>query len=487
VSPARWLRDLRVRTVLVALTVLVGFDLASRAPVRLDLTRDGRYGVSDAARASVRDLERPLVARVFFTGDLDAPYHEHRRALLDLLDELAVGSRLEVVAVDPGDDPAQVALAAGYGVHPVAYAARARGRAVARQVFLGVAFASGDRQVAIPTLPSIPRMEAEVVRAIREVTRDADERPSIAWWTGHGEPDPATQPERSPLHALSAELAERGTFRAVAGPIPEDVDLLVIAAPTRPVPAAELAALDAFRGRGGDVLLFVSSAGPDDAGLRVVDRPTGLATWLAGEGLALGSEVLLDRAHAEVLVVPHTAGGRTSWVRATHPLALVTSALDRGAPAVRPLSKVILPFASALAPIPGAPGADRAEVWATTEGSAVATLARPSLDPVAVADPAPDERPGPFPVIVATTRLDPPRRLVAVGSGDAIANNPDLVRNAIDWLVEDEDLLALRGRGDADPPLTPPSAAATRAAKAAMVGFPLALVALLAVFGRRLP
>ncbi|MEZ4241263.1 MAG: GldG family protein [Myxococcota bacterium] len=308
------------QTALWALLAVLVVHLAQAWPVRLDLTRDGRYGLSDAARAAVADLERPLSAEVFFTDPLDPPYHAHREALLDLLDDLSAASRgqLSVRVVDPTGDPALQAEAAALGVPAIPYAVRTRERAEARTVYMGVALTYGDRHLAVGALPSIGTMEIELVRAIRALTTPPDRATSIGWWLGHGEPDPTTAEAGSPLRTLAAQLAQRGPFRTVApgdAPIPDDVDLLLIVAPRRPVPPAEQVQLDQFVMRGGRVLAFLSSFQPDFERGQPVPVDHGLFAWLGAYGVQLGRDLLVDRVHDEVLPVP--IGGR--WVKVNSP------------------------------------------------------------------------------------------------------------------------------------------------------------------------
>lgn len=504
------------------LWVLLGaliVHLASAVPLRIDLTRDGRYTLSDVARDAVADLDRPLVVRVFFSDPLDPPYHAHRAALLDLLGELRAAShgRLSFTAVDPGSDPALRDEAAALGVRPIPYQYRSRDRAEARTVFMGAALLYGDQHAAIEVLPSIPRMEVELVRAIRSLTADPDDRTSVGWWLGHGEPDPATTAADSPLRTLSARLAARGPFRTIAqgdAPFPDDIDVLVIAAPRTAVPPAELVALDQFVMRGGRVLAFLSSFQPDFERGAPAPIDHGLYAWLGALGIRANRDLLVDRVHNEVLAVPVGAPGAQRWVRVNHPLAVVTTALDRTVPAVRALPRLVLPFASSLAVADPLPDGVDAEVWATTEPDAGALKGLVTLDPGALGARLSSEVTGAHPVVVAISgqvpslfverplpaRTDPsaapfvagelrtesaPTRIVAVGAADAVANNLDLVSNAVDWLAEDPVLISLRSRAEGEPALLAPSVARAAQIKAVMVLAPLAALAGIALVMRR--
>jgi len=494
------LRLVRLKTALwVVLAVLLN-HLAAALPLRVDLTSDQRHTLSLVARDSVAGLERPLLAQVVFSEGLAAPYHDHRSALLDLLGGLsaASGGRMQVSAVDPTGDPGLVAQAAAAGVRPIPYAFRDWDRTESRTVFLGVTFHYGERAVTVDALPSIPRMEGEVVGAIRRLTQPAGAAPTIGWLLGHGEPDPTAAGVGTPLAALHTRLAARGAFRTVTpgdGLIPDDLDVLVVVAPRLPLSAEALLALDAFLVRGGALMLWVSSVQPDfQAGVpAAVDH--GLTEWLAQRGVVLSADPVLDRDHTErMAVVAEVEGLGRRWVQVNYPLALVTTGLDRTVRAVRDLPRAVLPFVTPVAladPLPN--GVDGA-VWVETMGASRRVPGLATLDPRALRQVGDNEHPGPHPVVVGLQGpLGRPgvgqrsvlSRMVVVGSGDAIANNLDLASNALDWLVGDPALIAVRSRSRARPPLLPPSRADAVRAKLLVVGTPLLLLLVGAGLARR--
>ncbi|MCB9684602.1 MAG: GldG family protein [Alphaproteobacteria bacterium] len=511
------LREEWVRTACWVALALAAVDLGSALGARLDLTSDGRYGLSDAAIESVSHLERPLTVQVWFSEDLDPPYHQHRQALLDLLTDLGrhADGQLRVDVVDPTGDPELVAQAARSGVRPLPYAFRSWDRTETRSVFMGASLDHGDRHVVIGALPSLEHLELDVVRAIRAVTTEPADRPSIGWWLGHGEPDPTTAPDDSPVADLRRQLVGRGSFRTVPGMdvgVPDDVDLLLVVAPRDPIPTVDLVHLDQFLMRGGRVAVFASGVVPDLQRLTLSESEHGLRPWLGRMGAVLGDQVLFDRDDNEVLALPVAAGGRRQLVRVHHPLALVTTRLDRAVSAVRDLPRVVLPFASPVSLAEPLPEGVEGEVWVWTDDDAVARSGLRSLDPAALEVPDPTERTGSFPVMVALSgrfpslfvgrelpeRLDreappfedlrttsEPTRIAVVGSADAVANDPVLVANTVDWLLEDEALIGIRGRGAPEVPMEAPSREQALRLKAAMVGAPLLLIALGALATRR--
>lgn len=514
------IRHATLQTALWAVLAALVLHLSTVVHARLDLTRDGRYGLSQVAIDTVASLERPLLARVFFSEGLDPPYHDHRRALLDLLDELAArsGGRMDVLATDPTGDPELRAEAQRLGVRPIPYMGRpSDDRTETRTVYMGLALVYGDQRIAIDAMPSIERMEVEVVSAIRRLVTPAEERKTVAWLLGHGEPDPATFPGDHPLQVFARRIREGAAFRTLAlgdAPVPEDVDVVVLVAPRMPLSGAEMVHLDQHLMRGGRLLAYVSTVQPEPP--RVVEVPHGLYGWLGSYGVVLGRSVVLDRTTNERLTVPIAlSGGGTAMVAVPHPLAVVTRNVDHSQRPVRGLPRLVLPFASPVGLTSPLPDGVQGGVWARTDADASFLPTLPPLDPNAYArGPLQGEVVGSQPMIVALAgtfpsafagrplppRLDPeappfepaelkttsaPTRIVVVGSGDAVANNPDFTLNAIDWLAEDPALIEIRSRLLADPLLDAPARTEGCRVKVAMVLLPLLVLMAASAVARR--
>jgi ABC-type uncharacterized transport system involved in gliding motility auxiliary subunit len=479
---------------------------------RIDLTADQRFSLSPVARATVASLEKPLLATVWFTEDLDPPYHNHRNALADKLAELEArsGGRLSVRWRDPTSDEEAIAEATAAGIQPITYTSRRWDRQVARQVWMGVSLVSGDRQDVADGLVSTAHMEYDLVRAIRAVTTPSEDRPVVGWLQGNGEPDLMSFPAADPLGVLREQLASTYVLRPVApgaDGLPEDLDALLVVGPQREVPDAVQLHLDQFLVDGGAIAWFLAQHQPDYE--RGVTREVrhGLHALLGHHGATVGRDVLLDRATNERMVAPVSFQGRRVLAQVNHPLALVTSAMDRTYGPVRDLRRAVIPFASPVEPSDSIAGDLESEVWVRTGATATRAPAPVSLDPTVLSETLTGEQVESTPVVVgfsgrfssfwadrplpeAVAGLEinvegQPTRMVVGGSADMVANNPALVLNALDWLLADAALIDIRTRGGGTPPLDAPSPETTLWLKAFIVGAPMSAVLLLFVFARR--
>ena len=77
--------------------------LSAKHFVRLDVTDDKVHSLDMSTRSLVWKLDKPLHVKVYFTEELQAPYNNHRAALVDKLEELRAYSQgwMTIDVVDP--------------------------------------------------------------------------------------------------------------------------------------------------------------------------------------------------------------------------------------------------------------------------------------------------------------------------------------------------------------------------------------------------
>ncbi len=294
-------------------------------------------------------------------------------------------------------------------------------------------------------------------------------------------------------------MAGRATFVEVTAdaPIPETLDALLIVGPQQPVPESHQLALDQYVMGGGATGWFVASWGPDfsTAQTRAIDH--GLAPMLGRWGITPTQQIVLDRTRNERMALPIN----DQWLQVNTPLAPVSLGWDPVFRPVRDLKQAALPFATTLVLQPN-PRVDH-QIWLRSESTAVAVPGPTSLDPRRLAGTMAGEAPGPWPLVAALqgtlpshlAHLAPPAsnplteskpvRMVVAGSADLVANQPDLLRNTVDWLLADHALLSIRARTHALPHLDPPNNTTTWALRLAIPGFGLWALAMITLLVRK--
>ena len=462
-----WIQMGAVLAIVVCLNLL-----ATRHVVRLDLTQDRIHSLSQASKALMLRLEKPLTVRVFFTGGLEAPYNNHEQVVLDKLGEFAAWSRgkMEVELTDPtGDDEARQ-QALRFGIAPIQYQFRSQTRSELRQVYMGAALLYGDQHLTLPAITHVNTIEYELARSIKRLM-DGNKVRRIGYLTGHGEPDLLTA--KGPVEALRAQLTQSMELVPVrlggAEGVDTSLDSLLIIGPQSPVSQREQYQVDQYLMEGGTLAFFLSNFQPDLQSLRARPLDHRLEDFLGHHGVQLNRDLVLDRTQNGKLPVPVRRGQFVMRVAVNHPLIPTTTNLSRSSLAVKDLDMMTVPFASSLSLIDPLPPELKGEVLARSSEHASRSRLVKRIDPSTLRTPRPDEEKGVLDLIVSVRgefgsffahgeipdrreedgppiRESAPTRLVVGGSTHFVANNQTFVLNLLDWLVEDTALIDIRSK-----------------------------------------
>ena len=401
---------LRVVAAVPALLAIffLGQGVLDRRAWRLDLTPERRYTLSDHAERVLDALETDVRVLAFLRSQ-----DPRNLVIRDLLRQFALRSpRLRVETVDVNRSPS---LAREYDV--ASYGA--------------LVVESGGRRRVV-TSPQ----EDVLIAAILQVTRQ--ERRMIGWVLGHGEGD-LMSIDRHHGYSTARRVLENEYYDVVpvsllGGDVPVGTSVLLIAGPTKDFLPEELAALDRYLQRPGQVLVLLDPY-----------QAPGLAAFLERYHVRLGRDVVVDPD-------ARLYGGEHLTMQLAH---------DRGAhPILAPLTAAPLFSRTRSVEVPSAAGHDTAghvflhtgdESW-TTSDSGATRVAVPAF--VQGRD-----RRGPIGVgaeVAFRTPVlpgEPPRqgRIVAYGNAQFANNffieflgNKDLFANSVAWLVRDPEGLGRR-------------------------------------------
>jgi len=399
--------------------------LASRHHLRLDFSKDGRHTLSPQTVELLARLEQPVKAYAFFREG-----QAGRDGLRDLLEQYASqGRRFSYQFVDPDREPV---LARRYQVRTY-----------------GTILLTLGEKVERARLPE----EQDLTSALLRLTRQGGK--TVYLLSGHGEPSPEESGQNGLAQFKQAVESQNYQVKPLllvsARQVPADASLVVVAGPRKPLPPAEVKALEELPNRGGGLLLLLEPG-----------QDSGLADWLKERGVILDNDLVLDQASSLV-------GASPAWpMVAEYGDHLVT----------RPLEGMVtyFPLARSLRlarPLPG--GARGVEILRTgptswggldqeslKTGSARFQEGRDLKGPLtlgAVLD-LPAAAAGAEPAQGQERRPLPGGRLAVIGDADFITNqhlgqaaNRDLVLNLVSYLAEEQDLMSPRPRQAANQPL----------------------------------
>ncbi|SDH29560.1 Gldg family protein [Roseospirillum parvum] len=477
---------------------------------RLDLTEGGLYTVSDSTRRVLKDLPAPITATLYFSSNLGEAvprYREYFERVRDLLARYRDLSRgrltLKVVEPEPFSPAEDRAVAAGLQGVPITQAGDPG-------YFGLVATDSTDGREVIPffNLDREAFLEYDLTRLFLSLADP--ERPVVGLLaglplTGSGSPPMAMggQPPGGQPWLIVEQIRQFFDLKSLpddATPIPGDVDVLMVVAPSR-LSEAALYAIDQYALSGGPVLMFADPVAETAALER---RPPGadtgsdVAPLLAAWGIDWDAgKVALD-AEAARRVAARGTLGRQQVIDYLAWLSLTPRNLLPGEPMVGDLEALNLATAGVLTPIEGSgvevtplittsPRSDTADsglfegrpdpmdllAGFTPRGQSLLLAARLRGD---IATAYPDGPPEGVEAGAATplAKSVAPLNAVVVADADMLyeqfwatradffgqamtvpqADNHNLVINALESLSGGEALADLRGRGTTERPFT---------------------------------
>jgi ABC-type uncharacterized transport system involved in gliding motility auxiliary subunit len=427
---------LAAASILVVLAILAAINyLSTRYNKRWDLTAASQFSLSDQTKKVLQGLKEPVKVRVFAESK---DFERYR----DRLDEYAYQSKqISTEFIDPLKKP-------------------------------GPAEALG-----VTTLPTIDFEykgrhekansdgEQELTQALIKVIEGR--QPKVYFTEGHGEKDTAGAEGASSYGGIAAALKSANfvldkVVLGQTGKVPDDADILIIAGPKTDFLGQEIDAVKAYLAKAGKVMIMLDPVlKPDEP------QPVALQALLKEWGIDAGNDVVLDLQGLSNGTAPiaatypaHAITDKFGRLLTAYPIARSMTPVDGGAdgrtaqPLVQtgPNSWGETNFKSLAAGEPAkADGDDKKGPISLGAAVSVPGAAPP---PAAVTPPAEPTKEGDKPKPVET-------RLVAFGDSDFASNgalrvpgNEDLFLNSVNWLAQQENLIAIRPRDPEDRRIT---------------------------------
>ena len=417
--------------ILVAVGIFAAVNyLGVRQTKRWDLTENQAYSLSDQSVKILQQLDEPVQFTVYDQETNFARFRER----LDVYAYESKNVKVEYVDVDRQPARAKQAEITTYGTVVASYKGREQ-----RLNSTG---------------------EQDVTNALIKLVAGKEKK--VYFTQGHGERDTTSADRLRGYNAITQALT-RDNFTVTPLPliqqkeVPDDATVVVIAGPTTDFLQPEIDALKRYIAKGGKVLALID---PPAAGAA---DPANLIAFLKEWSIEFGNDIVVDASgmgqlfggDASVPVVvsypahPITDGFR---VMTAFPLARSTNAAQGGARSPQPLLET------------------SQQSWAETDLKGLASgevqfndggdRRGPITLGLAVSAPATETTP-PAGGNASPDAPKPESRLVAIGDSDFAGNNAlgvqgnqDFFLNTINWLAQQENLIAIRPRDAQDRRLT---------------------------------
>lgn len=412
--------------------------LGVRQNKRWDFTANQVYSLSEQTVKLLKGLKEPVKITVYALS-------QQQDSLKQQLQEFTYQtSQLTTEMVDPNRQPTR-AQAAGVTAVPTVL----------------VEYKGRTEKISSTT-------EQELTNALIKVLSGTTKK--VYFTQGHGEKDLAASDRGGFSTAADAMKQDNYAVESLVliqkKTVPDDATVVVIAGPTTDFFPPEIEALNAYTARGGKVMVML------DPVLKGGPQPL-LTQFLADWGIRAGNDVVLDTSGMGQLV------GTTD---ASVPVAVPPYPSHPITANFRDITAY--PMSRSMAPIEGGSNSHVAQpvVQSSSQGWAESDLASLATGKAEVAlNPEKGDKPGPITLAAAVTApatvtppapsgnttppaADAPKpetRVLGIGDSDFASNaaigvpgNRDLFMNAINWLAQQENLIAVRPRQPEDRRLT---------------------------------
>jgi ABC-type uncharacterized transport system involved in gliding motility auxiliary subunit len=428
--------SLAVASILVVLGILAAINyLAGRHNKRWDLTAASQYTLSDQTVKFLKGLQRPVLATVFAREE---DFQRFRPRMDQYLYE--AGDKLKVDYIDPVKRPAMAEKLGENGT-------------------LGTIILEYDGRVQRVTSDS----EQDLTNGLIKLVQGTQAK--VYFVQGHGERDTTGTDQASYsgiTEALGGDNFAVDKLVLLQQAIPEDAKVIVIAGAVSDFAQPEIDSLKAYLVKGGKLLVLIDPPQKADAA-----PLTNLLALLKEWSVDVGTNAVLDPfsrlrgAEADIPVAappyPYHAITANFRMLTGYPYTRLVKPADSP-----PAGRTVTSF------IQSGPAS-----WAESDLKLLTTRgeAKPDFDNgdikgpvsigVAVSAPASEGTPPPAGENPEQAPAKPETRLVVIGDSDFAANavmnslgNRDMFLNVMNWLAQQENLIAVRPRDPEDRRIT---------------------------------
>lgn len=500
---------MKARNYIIVLSVVVLLNLlAYLFVIRVDMTDDKHYSLSEASIALLKQTDAPIRFTLYLQGDLNAGFKRLQRATQETIEEMSIYSDIhfsidDLLSTYSKDEAERI------GMRPTIIHEREQDGKTAQTTIYPYALMQYKGKKAVVALlkntrglsgeenlnASIEQIEFAMMEALSLLLQS--ETPRIAILEGHGEPDEAHTYDL--MTALSRYFqVDRGQISGIDSIVDvhilDDYKAVLILAPQTPFSEQERFIIDQYIMRGGAILWaidgirFSEEVMQQEGFTPIIPLDLGLSEMFFRYGIRINPALVQD---VQCLPIPVNVSSDPEqpnlqpmpW---TYAPLLLTS---QGSPITRNMGQIMSTFVSPIDAVGGEDGIEKRVLLATSTASRL--TATPGK--VDLSDMNPDIEQFQYqhiPVAVSLEGIFPsafahriapdgiasdetirkqsiPTRQVVIASGSIVINetqkgqalpmgydrysgmqfsNRDMIVNSLLWLTDAEGLISLRNK-----------------------------------------
>jgi len=418
---------------------------------RVDLTDTKMYSLSSSTKQVIERIDDLLNVKVYFSDNLPGEYGNNRRYLQDILEEYAAISkgniRFEFYVPDTDEELEQEAQKSG--VQPVQLQVIEKDKAVVKKVFMGVAIYFEDQREVIPVVLSTTGLEYEITTRIKMLV---EKNKKFVGIINTGDDGPQT-------NTLSQILRQRYEVRPVdiSNEIPSNINVLIVTGVKDSLETGSFTNLENFMENGGNMFVAQNPLDVDLQTQRAVVYQSNIFDLLKPYGISVTENLILDKSCGRVNVMQDMGFIRMN-VPMEYPFLPIIRSFNMDEALVSGLEQVHVFFSTEIEFDSVATNVTTIPLFSSSNKSGVMTGFY-NLGPDPKQNPQLRNLNQPGKVVAARSELVheetgvvsqlilvADNRFLSDDGGGAVPENHIFMMNAIDFLMGDRDLIALRSR-----------------------------------------
>jgi len=325
-----------IRTAALIAGIIIAAWLLSIPRLRIDLTSEKRYTLSDFTKTTLEELNDIVYLKVYLEGpEMPVNFKTLRNAVKEQLEEYRVygGDNFEFEFINPSESSKQEQRFAMYeklakaGLFPIeTQEVSEQGKSSQKMVFPGAIISYKGRELGVNLLSATPgvapesevnvnhsmeELEYRLTNAVQKITRK--EKPQIAFTEGHGELSEYGLMDISRVLSEYYEV-KRGSIGGQIG-ILDDFKAIIIAKPQKEFTEQDKYVIDQYIMNGGNVLWLTEGAVTNLDSLfessytMALGNETGLEDMLFNYGVRVNNDLIMDKQSAPIGIRVRGADG----------------------------------------------------------------------------------------------------------------------------------------------------------------------------------
>lgn len=326
---------------------LLLFVLFSFFPVRLDMSKNNAYTLSQSTRKIITSAKKPITITLYASGDLPTRVIPLKNDVSELLQEYRRGGKnIAVTTVDPKKDVKTTEKLKELGIPQLQFSQLEQNKYQTSSFYFGIAIAYNDKNEVIPQVSDYQNLEYNITSAIYRLTREKSLQVGIIGENGqmqYGQQDPLSSLKKVMSQQYSVTSLDLKTALSDADGFIKGNDALIVLDRPEPYSTEEVSLLKKFYESGKSLLVFANGVSIDERTLDVAPSTHNLNELTATYGAMINTDLVLSTSAEYV-----NFGNETSQFLAPYPFWIRTNIFNTKTSLFSNLQFVSFPWASSL-------------------------------------------------------------------------------------------------------------------------------------------